>query len=342
MKENTSYIINNRNHYVLSSKGDSYQKKEQENSSYNSNTYKNYKSYTNPVSTSNSNIKVSQKLTPKPEPVSSNKNYISSIPTSSKASINVINTKDNKNESNRNHIKLSSNNERSYSTQKYSNYVKTEPTVTQRNQTIIIDSPRKRTDISKDKDDKNNSRTYIINVSNSKKSPEKENKNDKFRAKSIDRVVQNNSRRNNINIISQNKNISDNKDKDKNKNETSIKTYNNVSRTQINVSTINSNNNSNSIIQRKNSSNNSFIMNNKEKKDTKEIDTSNKYKSHTITIIPKSDKNDKANERVYISKPSQKQENDKNDKKVENANQNVGITFISNVTMSKYSKVTKK
>ena len=336
-------IINNRNHYVLSSKGDSYQKKEQENTSYNSNTYKNYKSSTNPVSTSNSNIKVSQKLIPKQDPVSSNKNYISSIPSSSKASISVINAKDNKNESsvsNRNHIKLSSNNERSYSTQKYSNYVKTEPTITQRSKNIIIDSPRKRTDISKDKDDKNNNRTYIINVSNSKRSPEKENKNDKFRAKSIDRVVQNNSRRNNnINIISQNKNISDNKDKDKNKNETTIKTYNNVSRTQINVSTNNINNNNNSVIQRKNSSNSSFIMNNKEKKDTKEIDTSNKYKSHTITIIPKSDKNDsKANERVYISKQVQKQENDK---KVENANQNVGITFISNVTMSKYSKVTK-
>ena len=53
-----------------------------------------------------------------------------------------------------------------------------------------------------------------------------------MRAKSIDRVVQNNSRRNNnINIILQNKNIYDNKDKDKNnKNETTIKTYNNVSR----------------------------------------------------------------------------------------------------------------
>ena len=203
-------IINNRNHYVISSKGDSYQKKEQENSSYNSNTQKNYKSYTNPVSTSNSNIKASQKLTPKQDPVSSNKNYISSIPISSKASISAINAKDNKNESsvsNRNQIKLSSNNERSYSTQKYSNYVKTEPTVNQRNHTIIIDSPRKRADISKDKNEKNNNRTYIINVSNSKKSPEKENKNDKFRAKSIDRVVQNNSKRNNnINIISQNKN----------------------------------------------------------------------------------------------------------------------------------------
>lgn len=191
--------------------------------------------------------------------------------------------------------------ERSQSTQKYFNYIKPETTKNKHN-TVIMNSPLKiKVEISKInniKNKRNNISTYNINENKKANNKREINEDGNLRAKSIDKINQNYYSQRNYSINS----YENSKNKDKLYNKDNI--YNNTSRSYIND--INNYRKNKNEIQRKNSSNNNNYFN--KNNFNKEIETINNHKSHTITIISNSGKNDlNNNKRVYIPKQNQNQ-----------------------------------
>ena len=309
-------IINNRNHYIIPSKKGSSGKIDDQKQLEN---IKNNKSFSLISNLNNTKNQIGHESV-------INKRNKNNIKMSSRAITNLNINNINK-EKNSNSIMK----ERSQSTQKYFNYIKPETTKNKHN-TVIMNSPLKiKVEISKIyniKNKRNNISTYNINENKKANNKREINEDGNLRAKSIDKINQNYYSQRNYSINS----YENSKNKDKLYNKDNI--YNNTSRSYIND--INNYRKNKNEIQRKNSSNNNNYFN--KNNFNKEIETINNHKSHTITIISNSGKNDlNNNKRVYIPKQNQNQ----NQKKEDKDNKNIGITFISNINNSLNKNITE-